>query len=204
MSHIIIGQRFIWVPDLEFYNNAPDKFVRMHRNGFVSVKNNGVVLWSDTVDINIFCTNKMTNWPHDRHECQLILGSWTFDGFEVDIFQLNENASMSFATTRKQNMEYKVTEFNASHVAKYYPCCQYPYISMDYNITFERESSYAVIFRVPALSIIAFTLFGLCLDAKRSEILWLNAISLWIISAQLIYFAYNGRNFTRETPNIGT
>ncbi|XP_061393575.1 acetylcholine receptor subunit alpha-L1-like [Musca vetustissima] len=202
ITYITIAQRHIWIPDLEFYNNAPNKFIRMHRNGFVTVKQNGVVFWSDAVDVNIFCTKDMQKWPHDRHECHLVLGSWTFDGFEVDIMHVNANESMSFSNVNMHNMEYKVVSYNASHVSKYYPCCIYPYTSVDYNITFERESSYAVVFRCPAISIAMFTLLSLCLNPKRTEKLWINAISMWLITGELIYFAQNGQNFSRETPNI--
>ncbi|XP_013109581.2 acetylcholine receptor subunit alpha-type acr-16 [Stomoxys calcitrans] len=202
MRHISIGQRYVWVPDLEFYNNAPDKFMRMHRNGFVTVKNNGVVLWSDTIEANIFCSTNMKNWPHDSHDCKLTLGSWTFDGLELDILHINANASMNFSVTNRLNMEYKVTKYNASHETKYYPCCPSPYVSMDYNITFERESSYVVIFRVPGILIIAFTLLGLNLEPSRCEMFWLNALSLWLITGHLIYFANIGHHFSKETPNI--
>ncbi|XP_058977352.1 acetylcholine receptor subunit alpha-L1-like isoform X1 [Musca domestica] len=202
ITYITVNQRHIWIPDLEFYNNAPNKFIRMHRNGFVSVKQNGVVFWSDAIDVNIFCTKDMTFWPHDRHECHLVLGSWTFDGFEVDIMHVNANESMSFTNVNRQNMEYKVTGYNASHVAKYYPCCLYPYTSVDYNITFQRESSYAVIFRCPAISIAAFTIFSLCLEPTRTETFWINAISLWLASGELIYFSFNGQHFSRGAPNI--
>lgn len=202
MSHIQINQRFIWVPDLEFYNNAPDKFIRMNRNGFVTVKNDGVVFWSDSIEVNVFCDTDMKNWPHDKHECSINLGSWTFHGFELDIMHLEPNSSMTFGSIDMKNMEYKITKFNASHVSKYYSCCVEPYVTMDYNITFERQSSYVVIFRMPALTVIMFTLFALRMDPYRAEKLWLNGLSFMIIAWQLIYFAKNISYFN-GTPNIG-
>ncbi|XP_023306849.2 neuronal acetylcholine receptor subunit alpha-5-like [Lucilia cuprina] len=201
MSHILISQRYIWVPDLEFYNNAPDKFIRMHRNGFVTVKNDGVVFWSDSIDVNVFCTADMKNWPHDKHECNIILGSWTFDGFEVDIMHLEPNSSMTFSSIDMKNMEYKITSFSGNHTSKYYSCCLQPYVTMDYDITFQRQSSYVVIFRMPALIIILFTLIGLRMEPNRKEKLWLNGLSLILISWQLIYFAKNIAHF-HGTPYI--
>ncbi|XP_075154129.1 acetylcholine receptor subunit alpha-L1-like isoform X2 [Haematobia irritans] len=202
MSHISVAQRYIWVPDLEIYNNAPNKYMRMHRNGFVTVKNNGVALWSDTIEANIYCTTDMRNWPHDKHECKLTLGSWTFDGFELDIMHINANESLSFAATKNLNMQYKVTEYIATHEKTFYACCPEPYVSMSYNITFERESSFVVIFRIPAMSVIVFTLLGLNLDPRRSESFWLNSINLWMLTGQLLYFACNSYRFPKETPNI--
>ncbi|XP_073819735.1 acetylcholine receptor subunit alpha-L1-like [Musca autumnalis] len=202
LFYISISQRHIWIPDLEFYNNAPNKFIRIHRNGFVTVKSDGVVFWSDTIDVNIFCGKHMRYWPHDKHECHLILGSWTFDGLEVDIMHVNANESMTFSKINKDNMEYKVIGYNATHVSKLYACCANPYTSLDYNITFQRKSSYAIIFRSPAISVAIFTLVGLCLDVTRTEKFWINGISLWLITGELIYFAHNGQNFARETPNI--
>lgn len=188
---------------MEVYNNAPDKFIRMHRSGFVTVKNDGVVFWSDSIDVNVFCTTYMKNWPHDKHECSVIMGSWTFDGFEVDIMHLDRNISELFSESDVKNMEYKITKYNTSHVAKYYPCCPNPYITMNYDITFERESSYVVIFRIPALCVILFTLMALRTEPIRTEKLFLNSLSLILISGQLIYFAHNIGHFSRDTPYIG-
>lgn len=203
MSRININTKRVWVPDLEFYNNAPDKFIQMHGKGDVMVKNDGVVFWSDILEAQFFCSTDMSNWPHDKHECVLSLGSWTFDGLEVDIMHFDPNSSISFNSMDMQNMELKMTKFNASYVAKYYSCCQNPYITMDYEMTFARMSSYAVIFRIPALCIILITLMALALEPNRSEKLFLNAISIVLITAQLIYFAKNIGNFTRHTPYVG-
>ncbi|KAM7354595.1 acetylcholine receptor subunit alpha-type acr-16-like [Cochliomyia hominivorax] len=195
MSNIQINQRYIWVPDLEFYNNAPDKFIRMNQNGFVTVKNDGVVFWSDSIEVNVFCNNDLTYWPHDKHECTIHLGSWTFHGFELDIMHLEPNSSMTFGSIDKKNMQYKIIHFNVSHVSKFYQCCQEPYITMDYNITFERQSSYVVIFRMPALTVIMFTLISLKMEPNRTEKLWLNGLSFILISWELIYFTENIAHF---------
>ncbi|XP_065356640.1 acetylcholine receptor subunit alpha-type acr-16-like [Calliphora vicina] len=201
ISHIPISQRYIWVPDMEFYNNAPDKFIRMNRNGFVTVKNDGVVFWSDSIEVNVFCSADMKNWPHDEHKCTISLGSWTFDGLELDIMHFEPNSSMSFRSIDMKNMEYKIKHYNASHTSKYYSCCLQPYVTMDYNITFERQSSYVVIFRIPALIVILFTLITLRMEPNRTEKLWLNGLSLILISWQLIYFAKNIAHF-HGTPYI--
>ena len=203
LSRINISTKRVWVPDLEFYNNAPDKFIQMHAKNFVTVKNDGIVFWFDTIEAQFFCSTDMSNWPHDKHECTLSLGSWTFDGFEVDIMHFNPNASITFSSIDMKNMEFKMTKFNASYVAKYYSCCQNPYITMDYEMTLERMSSYAVIFRIPAVCIIIFTLMALTIEPNRAEKLYLNSISFILITAQLIYFAKNIGNFTRYTPYIG-
>ncbi|TMW50859.1 hypothetical protein DOY81_004046 [Sarcophaga bullata] len=202
LSRINVSTKRVWVPDLEFYNNAPDKFIQMHTKNFVTVKSDGVVFWSDTIEAQFFCSTDMTNWPHDKHECTLSLGSWTFDGFEVDIMHFDPNTSITFSSIDMKNMEFKMTKFNASYVAKYYSCCQNPYITMDYEMTFERMSSYAVIFRIPAFCVILFTLIALTIEPNRSEKLYLNSISFILITAQLIYFARNIGNFTRYTPYI--
>jgi hypothetical protein len=38
--------------------------------------------------------------------------------------------------------EWQITANNASRVEKYYPCCVEPYPSIEFNITFKRQSSY--------------------------------------------------------------
>ncbi|XP_037940756.1 acetylcholine receptor subunit alpha-type acr-16-like [Teleopsis dalmanni] len=203
LTQVPVKQAAIWVPDLEIYNNVPDKFLRLHENGMIILENTGDVFWSSNIEMVAYCSTNMRDWPHDKHFCKLSLGSWTYHGLEVDVIHSKPNASMKFESFEgKQNMQYKVTDFHAEHVSTVYACCTEPYITMDYHITFERQASFAIVFRMPAICIIILTLLSLSMEPWRSEKIWLNGVSFIIITFNLIYFAFKVGKFARRTPLI--
>ncbi|CAD6998859.1 acetylcholine receptor subunit alpha-like 1 [Ceratitis capitata] len=203
LTRIPVKQKLIWVPDLEIYNNAPDKFLRMHHNGIVLLEHTGMVLWSDNIQINVFCTTGMSNWPHDKHECKLTLGSWTYHGFEVDFMKYsNPNGTMNFEEIDMASMIYKVTEFGAERVATTYTCCAEPYISMEYHLTFERRCAFVTVFRALSITVIILSLLALCVETGNRLKICINGVNLIIITFVLLYFAHHVGKFARTTPFI--
>uniref|UniRef100_A0A0A1WPQ1 Neuronal acetylcholine receptor subunit alpha-10 n=1 Tax=Zeugodacus cucurbitae TaxID=28588 RepID=A0A0A1WPQ1_ZEUCU len=203
LTRIPVRQKLIWVPDLEVYNNAPDKFLRMHHHGVVILEHTGMVLWSDNVEVNVFCTMHMSNWPHDKHECKLSLGSWTYHGFELDFMNYtNPNGTMSFEELDMASMEYKVIDFGVARVATTYTCCAEPYITMEYNLTFERRSGFVTVFRALGSTVIILSMLTLCIETGHRSKICLNGLNLILITFVLLYFAQNVGKFARITPYI--
>ncbi|XP_018796812.1 PREDICTED: acetylcholine receptor subunit alpha-like 1 [Bactrocera latifrons] len=203
LTRIPVRQKLIWVPDLEVYNNAPDKFLRMHHHGTVILAHTGMVLWSDNVDMNVFCTTNMNNWPHDKHECKLNLGSWTYDGFELDFKNYtNPNDSMSFEDKYMASMKYKLTDFSVERVATVYSCCAEPYIVMEYHISFERRCAFVTVFRALGSTVILLSMLTLSFETSHYSKICLNGLNLIIITFVLLYFAQNVGKFARTTPYI--
>ncbi|XP_054744610.1 neuronal acetylcholine receptor subunit alpha-2-like [Anastrepha obliqua] len=203
LTRIPVRQKLVWVPDLEVYNNAPDKFLRMHHHGIVILENTGMVLWNDNIELNIFCTTMMNNWPHDRHECKLSLGSWTYDGFEVDFMNYsNPNRTINFGDIDMANMEYKVVEFGVERISTVYSCCAEPYITMDYHLKFERRCAFVTVFRAQILTVIVLSLLALCLETGHRLKICINGLNLIIITFVLIYFTHLIGKISRNTPSI--
>ncbi|XP_067625883.1 neuronal acetylcholine receptor subunit alpha-10-like [Eurosta solidaginis] len=203
LTRIPVRQKLIWVPDLEVYNNAPDKFLRMHHNGIVILEHTGMVLWSDNVEINMFCTTLMNDWPHDKHECKLSLGSWTYDGFELDFMNnTNPNGTIYFDEIDMTSMEYNIIEFGVERVATVYSCCAEPYITMDYHLTFERRCAYVIVFRMLTLTVVILSLLALRIETSYRNRICINGLNLIVIAMILIYFANNIGKFSRNTPLI--
>ena len=61
----------------------------------------------------------MHSWPKDEHICHLTLGSWTYDGYDLDITS-NPETSLSFDEDHIKNMQFELTKYNATHTSVNY------------------------------------------------------------------------------------
>ena len=58
------------------------------------VSNNGKVLWIPPAIFRSTCAIDITHFPFDEQICFLKFGSWTYDGFKLDIMFYEDVASM--------------------------------------------------------------------------------------------------------------
>jgi len=49
------------------------------------VQHDGSVMWIPPAIFMSTCQIDITNFPFDTQECKLKFGSWTYDGFKLDI-----------------------------------------------------------------------------------------------------------------------
>ena len=59
------------------------------------VSNNGYVLWVVPAMIKSSCKIDVTYFPFDQQKCPLKFGSWTYDGFQLDLINLKESGDLS-------------------------------------------------------------------------------------------------------------
>ncbi|KAF6018390.1 hypothetical protein EB796_023295 [Bugula neritina] len=73
-----------WLPDIVLYNSVEDL-----REGYMQaltmVEHNGNVFWPPIVKYRGNCEIKIKYFPYDDQECRLKLGSWAYDGFQVNL-----------------------------------------------------------------------------------------------------------------------
>ena len=58
----------------------------------------GTVIWVPPSQFTVFCDLDLTYWPYDKQTCMLRVGSWTYDGEQLDL-QLDShgpNVSLPF------------------------------------------------------------------------------------------------------------
>ncbi|CAG2166032.1 unnamed protein product [Oppiella nova] len=74
----------IWKPDILMYNSADEKFDgTFHTN--VIVRNNGSCLYVPPGIFKSTCKIDITWFPFDDQKCDMKFGSWTYDGFALDL-----------------------------------------------------------------------------------------------------------------------
>uniref|UniRef100_A0A914W742 Neurotransmitter-gated ion-channel ligand-binding domain-containing protein n=1 Tax=Plectus sambesii TaxID=2011161 RepID=A0A914W742_9BILA len=74
----------IWRPDILLYNSADPNFDSTYPSNFV-VYSNGEVTWIPPGILKSSCKIDITWFPFDDQNCYLKFGSWTYNGFAIDL-----------------------------------------------------------------------------------------------------------------------
>ena len=64
------------------------------------VSNNGYVLWVIPAMIKSSCKIDVTFFPFDEQKCPLKFGSWTYDGFQLDLINLKGEVKVTVMGSR--------------------------------------------------------------------------------------------------------
>lgn len=202
LEFIHLAPHELWQPDISLYNSASGSNIDCFGSTHMVVRNNGSVLWVPPTHFRAFCSLDLHYWPFDTHECTLKLGSYVFDGDQIDIELFEDGFDKDDVRLIKN--EWQVGKISAGRHVTYYACCPEPYVDITYTITLERSSPmYRTIITVPAIVIIFLTLATFWLPAHHGEKILLNGINAVIIVMFLIYFAQKLNAMAFHTPLIG-
>uniref|UniRef100_A0A1I8PR10 Neurotransmitter-gated ion-channel ligand-binding domain-containing protein n=1 Tax=Stomoxys calcitrans TaxID=35570 RepID=A0A1I8PR10_STOCA len=80
----------LWKPDVLMYNSADEGFDGTYATNVV-VRNNGSCLYVPPGIFKSTCKIDITWFPFDDQRCEMKFGSWTYDGFQLDL-QLQDEA----------------------------------------------------------------------------------------------------------------
>jgi len=64
---------------------SADMRLKEYRDAMAVIENDGTVLWIPPALFRSSCSIDITQFPFDVQTCQLKFGSWTYDGFKLDI-----------------------------------------------------------------------------------------------------------------------
>lgn len=65
--------------------SSADTRLKEHREAMAVVSNDGSVLWIPPSIFRSSCPIDITHFPFDVQTCHLKFGSWTYDGFKLDL-----------------------------------------------------------------------------------------------------------------------
>ena len=109
-----------------------------------TIYSNGLVMWKPPAVYKSLCFIDVEFFPFDEQSCTLKIGSWTYDGYSVDIRHKDLPLSNNPLDVVDQGIDLsdycKSTEWDllavpAKKFVKYYPCCEEPYPDIKFNIT---------------------------------------------------------------------
>ncbi|NP_001166026.1 nicotinic acetylcholine receptor alpha 12 subunit precursor [Nasonia vitripennis] len=186
VKEVSVSIHEIWQPDLYLYNSAVYG-VENYESRHCIVRQDGEVTWVAPTVFHSYCEFNYVLWPFETNTCVLNIGSWTHNGYEIDIRLQEAGFDLHYYSAG----EWKVKNVTAHRRVKVYSCCAEPYIVLDYEIKMTRSSElyYHVIF-VASIPIISLILVTFWLRPQSEMKLLLNICAVTIDILFLLYFGY--------------
>lgn len=199
IKHIYLAPTEVWQPDLSTFNSAGGNDVSPFGDTFHIAYNDGKVLWVPPCKFQVYCDLDLTYWPFDTQTCELILGSWVYDGNAID-FHFEDDSAVEIS---QDNSLWEVSNVSQKRDVVYFTCCPEPYVILTYTMTFRlRAPAYGSLVFVPTFVIIILTLGSFYLPPSSSEKFLLCGTNIIMTSALLIFFSQKLPLMVSTTPLI--
>ncbi|XP_018367999.1 PREDICTED: acetylcholine receptor subunit alpha-like [Trachymyrmex cornetzi] len=165
----------IWRPDIVLYNNADGNY-EVTLMTKATVYHSGLVVWQPPAVYKSSCSIDVEFFPYDVQTCVLKLGSWTYDGFKVDLRHMDEKSGSNVVDVGVDlsefymSVEWDILEVPAVRNEKFYTCCDEPYLDITFNITMRRKTLfYTVNIIIPCMGISFLTVLTFYLPSDSGE-----------------------------------
>ena len=122
----------IWIPDIIPFNAFEYSKIDPHKQiTNIVIYSGGNCTWITPIVLKTTCNIDYTTY---RQTCQIKYGSWTYDGFKINL-----TAGSADTSTYVVNKEWVLKNAIAERNDIYYPCCEEPYLDVTYRITLDRR-----------------------------------------------------------------
>ncbi|XP_052121389.1 acetylcholine receptor subunit alpha-like isoform X3 [Frankliniella occidentalis] len=165
----------IWRPDIVLYNNADGNF-EVTLATKATIYHEGLVEWKPPAIYKSSCEIDVEYFPFDEQTCVLKFGSWTYDGFKVDLRHMDEKTGSNVVDVGVDlsefymSVEWDILEVPAVRNEKFYTCCDEPYLDITFNITMRRKTLfYTVNIIIPCMGISFLTVLTFYLPSDSGE-----------------------------------
>lgn len=151
----------IWLPDLVMYNNADGNYVVTVMTKAV-LHYNGTVVWRPPAIYKSACAIDVEYFPFDEQTCFLKFGSWTYDGYTVDLKHKNQVGDEPLVQHGMDlsefylSVEWDVMSVPALRKERFYSCCEQPYPDVTFNITVRRKTLFYTVNLIFPCVVISF------------------------------------------------
>ncbi|KAI3381799.1 hypothetical protein SNEBB_007440 [Seison nebaliae] len=175
----------IWLPDIVLYNSADD-FTTGYMQSRVWVNHTGHVFWGPPAKLRSSCKVDITFFPFDDQNCSMKFGSWTYDGYQVDLISKKKHPDRDQYIESGEWLLKNVIAIR--HVEKY-ACCDEPYPDVTIYFIIRRRVLYYlfnIIFPCGWLSILALLGFWLPPDSGEKITLGITVLLAFSVFMLLI------------------
>uniref|UniRef100_A0AAU6PBI1 Nicotinic acetylcholine receptor alpha3 n=1 Tax=Protohermes xanthodes TaxID=1452977 RepID=A0AAU6PBI1_9NEOP len=200
LTTLHLADHEIWQPDIVMYNSATGASIDHYGNTHCIAHEDGTVLWVPPSQFVVFCNLNLRYWPFDTQTCMLRLGSWTYDGTQLDL-QIDDTETETQLLV--ENSEWQLKGITKSRNSMLYACCEENYIDITYNITLSRYSpTYKAVVITPAFVVIMMTLLIFWFPPQAGEKILLAGCTAIVICLFLLYFTQKLPAFATNTPLV--
>jgi len=199
IGDIRIPPKYIWKPDLLMYNSADEAFDGTYPTNVV-VTNEGGCTYIPPGIFKSTCKIDITWFPFDDQDCQMKFGSWTYDGFKLDLKLKDEKGDLG---TYVDNGEWHLLDVPATRNEVFYECCPAPYLDITFIIKIRRRTLYYFFnLIVPCVLIASMAVLGFTLPPDSGEKLSLGVTILLSLTVFLNMVAET-MPVTSDNPLLG-
>ncbi|GIY77269.1 acetylcholine receptor subunit alpha-like [Caerostris extrusa] len=156
------------------------------------LNNRGMIQWKPPAIYKSSCEIDVEFFPFDVQTCLMKFGSWTYDGFKVDLRHKDEVRGTNLVeigidlTEFYLSVEWDILEVPAVRHEKYYTCCEEPYVDITFNISMRRKTLfYTVNLIIPCMGISFLTVLVFYLPSDSGEKV---TLSISILLSLTVFF----------------
>uniref|UniRef100_A0A3Q1H3T8 Neuronal acetylcholine receptor subunit alpha-7 n=1 Tax=Acanthochromis polyacanthus TaxID=80966 RepID=A0A3Q1H3T8_9TELE len=181
----------VWTPDILLYNRYDLLSFVCKPSSLVISAFPGIFVSTCSVDVRWF--------PFDIQRCELKFGSWTFDGWLLDI-QMKEADVSGYMP----NGEWDLLEVPGGRHEVFYDCCAEPYPDVTFVVTLRRRTLfYALNLLIPCVLLSSMTLLVFLLPANSGEKISLGITVLLSLTVFMLMVAEIMPATSDSVPLIG-
>ncbi|CAG0879450.1 unnamed protein product [Cyprideis torosa] len=165
----------IWLPDIVLYNNADGNYEVTIMTKAI-LHHTGTVTWKPPAIYKSACDMEVEFFPFDEQSCFLKFGSWTYDGYLIDlrhIKQADDNDEIPEGIDLQDyyiSVEWDIMSVPAARHERYYPCCSEPYPDIYFWINIRRKTLfYTVNLIIPCVGISFLSVLVFYLPSDSGE-----------------------------------
>ena len=159
--------------------DSADKRLKEQRDVMAIVQFTGDVLWMPPAIYRSTCSIDITYFPFDVQNCHMKFGSWTYDGYQLDI-GFTSNASVDIGSYIESN-EWTLIGSPATKHVEYYQGLSTPYPDLTFFINLQRVPmfhKYIVILPCVLLTFLTLVIFWLPPESPAKVMLGRSSTSV--------------------------
>ncbi|XP_069138036.1 neuronal acetylcholine receptor subunit alpha-10-like [Argopecten irradians] len=190
----------LWLPDIVLYNSASD-YNEKYMEALAMVSHTGNVFWPPIVKFRSSCQMDITYFPFDDQICKMKMGSWAYDGYQVDVLNRSSNVDLS---NYVENGEWELINTSAVRNVVTYPCCPTPFPDVTFSIHIRRRTTYYMYnVIIPSVMLSSLALLGFWLHPDGGEKVTLGLTVLLALSVFMLLIAENTPATSFYVPLLG-
>ncbi|EFN71606.1 Acetylcholine receptor subunit alpha-like 1 [Camponotus floridanus] len=186
-----VPSEHIWLPDIVLYNNADGNYEVTIMTKAI-LHHTGKVVWKPPAIYKSFCEIDVEYFPFDQQTCFMKFGSWTYDGYTVDLRHLLQTEDSNKIdvgidlTDYYISVEWDIIKVPAVRNEAFYICCEEPYPDIVFNITLRRKTLfYTVNLIIPCVGISFLSVLVFYLPSDSGEKV---SLSISILLSLTVFF----------------
>ncbi|XP_022781674.1 uncharacterized protein LOC111322769 [Stylophora pistillata] len=153
----------------------------------IVINSTGWNMWLTPVILYSSCKMDVKYFPFDAQACDLKFGSWTYDGFRMDMVP---EALIADTSKFVSNGEWELISFPAKRNVIYYVCCPEPYPDVTYTLRIQRLALfYYMNLMIPCLLITVLTVTAFYLPPDSGERITLVITNLLAMTVFMLLVA---------------